>query len=110
MFKEAPGTLDIIGNSYIFLVWGVRCVRVSHREAGSGIELFIHSSHLLADPTAFEEPLLETTVTVITDSEGRLLSINQLGQYLSPTLDVLSKCTTNAQSRTTEIMQQILSI
>jgi len=69
-----------------------------------------NSSHLLADPTAFEEPLLETMVTVITDSEGRLLSINQLGQYLSPELDVLSKCITNAQSRTTEIMQKILAV
>jgi len=64
----------------------------------------------LADPTVFEEPLLGTVVTVITDNEGHLLSINQLGQYLSPELDVLSKCITNAQSRTTEIMQQILAI
>jgi len=68
------------------------------------------SSHLLADPTVFEEPLLETTVTVITDDEGRLISINQLGQYLSPELDVISRCINNAQSRTTEIMQQILAI
>jgi len=67
-------------------------------------------SHLLADPTAFEEPLLETTVTIITDSEGRLLSTNQLGRYLSPELGVLSKCIANAQSRTTEIMQQILAV
>jgi len=64
----------------------------------------------LADPTAFEEPLLETTVTVITDNEGRLLSVNQLGQYLSPELDVLSKCIANAQSRTTKIMKQTLAV
>jgi len=68
------------------------------------------SSRLLADPTAFEEPLLETTVTAITDSEGCLLSINQLGQYIPSELDVLSKCIASAQSRTTEIMQQILAI
>jgi len=75
----------------------------------SSFEVF-DSSHLLADPTAFEEPLLETTVTIITDGEGRLLSVNQLGQYISPELEVLSKCISNAQSRTTEIMQQILAI
>ena len=76
-----------------------------------GIEsLSVHSSHLLVDPTAFEEPLLETTVTVITDSEGRLLSTSQLGQYLSPELDILSKCITNAQSHTAEIMKQIIAI
>jgi exosome complex component RRP43 len=68
------------------------------------------ASRLLADPTAFEEPLLETTVTVITDSEGRLLSTNQLGQYLPPELEVLSKCIINARDRTTEIMKQILSV
>ena len=72
--------------------------------------ILAHSSHLLADPTAFEEPLLETTVTILTDSEARLLSTNQLGQYLSPELDVLSKCITTAQSRTAKIMQQILAI
>lgn len=65
---------------------------------------------MLADPTAFEEPLIETTVTVITDEEGQLLSINQLGQYLPPELDVLSKCIAKAQSHTTEIMQRILAI
>jgi exosome complex component RRP43 len=65
---------------------------------------------VLADPTAFEEPLLETTVTVITDGEGHLLSINQLGQYLPPELDVLSKCIANAQGRTTEIMQRFLAV
>lgn len=68
------------------------------------------ASRLLADPTAFEEPLLETTVTVITDSEGRLLSTNQLGQYLPPELEILSKCIINARGRTTEIMKQILSV
>jgi len=68
------------------------------------------SLHVLADPTAFEEPLLETTVTVIMDGGGRLLSINQLGHYIPPELDVLSKCITNAQSRTTEIMQRILAV
>jgi len=68
------------------------------------------SSRLLADPTAFEEPLLETTVSVITNSEGRLLSINQLGQHLPPELDILSKCIANAQNRTTEIMQKILAV
>lgn len=65
---------------------------------------------MLADPTAFEEPLLETTVTVITDGEGHLLSVNQLGQYLPPELDVLSRCIANARSHTTEIMQRILAV
>lgn len=65
---------------------------------------------MLADPTAFEEPLLETIVTIITDGEGRLLSINQLGQYLPPELDILSKCITNAQSRTTEVIKRILVV
>ena len=65
---------------------------------------------MLADPTAFEEPLLETTVTVITDGEGHLISINQLGRYLPPELEVLSKCITDAQSHTMELMQRILAV
>ncbi|KAK7060869.1 hypothetical protein VNI00_000602 [Paramarasmius palmivorus] len=36
-------------------------------------------SHILADPTSFEEPLLDTTVSIVLDSKGQLSSVNQIG-------------------------------
>ncbi|KAF8513141.1 ribosomal protein S5 domain 2-type protein, partial [Hysterangium stoloniferum] len=37
------------------------------------------SSHLLSDPTSFEEPLLETFITVVMDEKGSLSSVIQSG-------------------------------
>ena len=34
---------------------------------------------MLADPTSFEEPLLDTSVSVVIDDEGGLISVMQLG-------------------------------
>lgn len=34
---------------------------------------------MLADPTSFEEPLLDTSVSVVIDDEGGLVSVMQLG-------------------------------
>ncbi|KIO22018.1 hypothetical protein M407DRAFT_79633 [Tulasnella calospora MUT 4182] len=57
------------------------------------------SKHLLYDPTAFEEPLLETSITVITDEKQQILSSSQLG--LGPRGDstVLERCTSAAIER-----------
>ncbi|RDB19987.1 Exosome complex component RRP43 [Hypsizygus marmoreus] len=38
------------------------------------------SKHILPDPTSFEEPLLDTTVSILVDSSsGALISVSQLG-------------------------------
>ena len=34
---------------------------------------------VLADPTAFEEPLLDTSISIVLDEHGALLSTSQLG-------------------------------
>ncbi|RPD67466.1 ribosomal protein S5 domain 2-like protein [Lentinus tigrinus ALCF2SS1-7] len=49
-------------------------------------------THLLADPTSFEEPLLDTTVSVVVDENGGLTSVMQLGLGIVGGDDVLSKC------------------
>ncbi|KAM5542397.1 hypothetical protein V8D89_003856 [Ganoderma adspersum] len=36
-------------------------------------------THVLADPTSFEEPLLDTSVSVVVDDDGGLISVMQLG-------------------------------
>ncbi|KAH9854882.1 ribosomal protein S5 domain 2-type protein [Lenzites betulinus] len=49
-------------------------------------------THLLADPTSFEEPLLDTTVSVVVDESGGLTSVMQLGLGVVGADDVLNKC------------------
>ncbi|TFK94906.1 ribosomal protein S5 domain 2-like protein [Polyporus arcularius HHB13444] len=49
-------------------------------------------THVLADPTSFEEPLLDTTVSVVVDNNGGLISVMQLGLGIVGGDDVLSQC------------------
>ncbi|KAK1221075.1 hypothetical protein PQX77_016122 [Marasmius sp. AFHP31] len=35
--------------------------------------------HVIADPTSFEEPLLDTSISVVIDGRGKLSSVNQVG-------------------------------
>ncbi|KAI0694371.1 ribosomal protein S5 domain 2-like protein [Cerioporus squamosus] len=49
-------------------------------------------TYILADPTSFEEPLLDTTVSVVVDENGGLTSVMQLGLGIVGGDDVLSKC------------------
>ncbi|KAI0355465.1 ribosomal protein S5 domain 2-like protein [Trametes cingulata] len=49
-------------------------------------------THLLADPTSFEEPLLDTTISVVIDESGGLTSVMQLGLGVVGADDVLNKC------------------
>ncbi|KAJ7931489.1 ribosomal protein S5 domain 2-type protein [Mycena leptocephala] len=55
---------------------------------------------LLADPTAFEEPLLGTTISVVVDENSNLVSVVQLGPGLDmDSSDTLSTCISAAKSR-----------
>lgn len=49
-------------------------------------------THILADPTSFEEPLLDTTISVVIDESGGLTSVMQLGLGIVGADDVLNKC------------------
>ncbi|KAG8956600.1 hypothetical protein FRC04_000078 [Tulasnella sp. 424] len=66
------------------------------------------SKHLLYDPTAFEEPLIETSITVITDEKKQVLSSSQLG--LGPRGDstVLERCMSAAKERRT-VLEKVLN-
>lgn len=47
----------------------------------------------MADPTSFEEPLLDTAISVVIDGSGGLASIMQLGLgIVGGADDVLTKC------------------
>lgn len=54
------------------------------------------STHLLADPTAFEEPLLDTTLTVVVDDAGIVVAVTQMG---SAGGEVMERCTAVAKER-----------
>ncbi|KAK7447062.1 hypothetical protein VKT23_014274 [Stygiomarasmius scandens] len=68
---------------------------------------------ILPDPTSFEEPLLETTLTVILDSTGQLVNVEQTGAGvpLSGALvggsvnegNVMSRCIALAKKRFVEL-------
>ncbi|KAI0784898.1 ribosomal protein S5 domain 2-like protein [Abortiporus biennis] len=61
------------------------------------------SSYILADPTVFEEPLLETTYTIIVNQDSELISVNQSGLGLLNGQDVLSRCIATSKARCLEI-------
>ncbi|KNZ72693.1 Exosome complex exonuclease RRP43 [Termitomyces sp. J132] len=59
-----------------------------------------NSTTLLADPTSFEEPLLDTTVSVILDADsGDLISAIQLGIDTTPSQGLLQTCMAAAAKR-----------
>ena len=57
-------------------------------------------THILADPTSFEEPLLDTTISVVVDENAGLTSVMQLGLGIlgAGTEEVLSKCIDQAKA------------
>ncbi|KZT29503.1 hypothetical protein NEOLEDRAFT_1160586 [Neolentinus lepideus HHB14362 ss-1] len=65
------------------------------------------STHLLADPTSFEEPLLDTTVTVVLTDKGELVSATQVGLGGTGSQDVLMSCIGIAKRRLAEVRPQI---
>ena len=68
-------------------------------------------THILADPSSFEEPLLDSTVSIIADENGDLISVNQLGLGLAlSSRDVLEYCTLAAKERCKPLCQQLLNI
>jgi exosome complex component RRP43 len=63
-------------------------------------------SHVLVDPTSFEEPLLETTISVVVDDQTQLISVNQLGLGIAGS-DVLLACITAAKNRRLALGKQM---
>jgi len=57
------------------------------------------STYTLADPTSFEEPLLDTTLTVIVDEQSDLISVTQLGLGVTRSGDTLTECIAAAKKR-----------
>jgi len=55
---------------------------------------FLNRTTILADPVAFEEPLLDTSISIVLDERGAILSANQLGMADK---DTMSACVASAK-------------
>ena len=65
---------------------------------------------MLADPTSFEEPLLDTTLSVAVDENGGLVSVSQLGLGVIGNQDVLPRCISAARERCSELVGLLANI
>ena len=63
----------------------------------------VHRTHVFADPSAFEEPLLDTSISVVLDEKDSLISVSQVGLGTSDNDDILSQCIARARKRRIEI-------
>jgi exosome complex component RRP43 len=86
-----------IGRTAISMSFGIfdSCVRLS-----TSIPFHSHTTHrsrLLADPTSFEEPLLDTTISAVIDDQSKLISVTQIGLGSTGAQDVLLDCITAAK-------------
>ncbi|KAH8118854.1 ribosomal protein S5 domain 2-type protein [Phellopilus nigrolimitatus] len=65
------------------------------------------STHILSDPTSFEEPLLDTSVSVVVDESGALTSVLQSGLGTTGAQDTLLHCIALAKKRRKELGKTI---
>jgi exosome complex component RRP43 len=64
-------------------------------------------THILADPTSFEEPLLDTTLSIIIDEYDQVVSVSQLGLGSAGSQDALLSCISAAKVRRKELAKLI---
>lgn len=72
--------------------------------------------HIISDPSAFEEPLLETSMSVIVDESGEIVSALQLGlgprqsAVAGATIkqDVLASCIRIARKRRSQLEEAMV--
>jgi len=66
---------------------------------------------IFSDPTAFEEPLLDTTITIIVGDENQIMSLSQVGSALLTVddgrKDALSECISIAKKRREELIKAL---
>lgn len=68
----------------------------------------LHKKYILADPTAEEESIMETLVTAVLDSSGRLVDLNKPGGPFLAFTSAIQDCIALTRQRVKEL-QQILN-
>ncbi|EMD40344.1 hypothetical protein CERSUDRAFT_148276 [Gelatoporia subvermispora B] len=64
-------------------------------------------THVLSDPTSFEEPLLDTVLSVTVDESGGLVSVTQVGLGVIGKQDILPQCISAAKQRCSILAKQL---
>lgn len=62
-----------------------------------------NSSLLITDPTSFEEPLLDATLSIVLDENDQVIQTTQLGSGVVEHEDPLLACITAAKQRRREL-------
>lgn len=66
----------------------------------------LNRAHVLADPTSFEEPLLDTSINVIVDEHGQISSVVQDGIGAGGIgADLIGRCIGAARARRRELTE-----
>ncbi|KAF9819470.1 hypothetical protein IEO21_02078 [Rhodonia placenta] len=65
------------------------------------------ATHVLSDPTSFEEPLIDTTISVAVDEAGGLVSVTQLGLGIVGNQNILMQCIAAAKERRSELGKRV---
>ncbi|KAJ7534813.1 hypothetical protein O6H91_12G004700 [Diphasiastrum complanatum] len=67
----------------------------------------LYKKHVLADPTAEEETVLHTILTVIIDSSGRLVAFYKPGGSIPATTNIIQECISLAKRRSKELQRSL---
>ncbi|KAI5060138.1 hypothetical protein GOP47_0024558 [Adiantum capillus-veneris] len=65
----------------------------------------LHPKHILPDPTAEEEGILKTTITVLTDFSGQLVSLYKPGGEVLASTSIVQSCIALAKYRGKELQK-----
>ncbi|KAJ3701634.1 hypothetical protein LUZ61_005339 [Rhynchospora tenuis] len=63
----------------------------------------IHEDHILVDPTAEEETVMETSITLVLDTLGNLVSIYKPGGVGLASTEIMKECITHTKRRMQEL-------
>lgn len=93
------------------VLWDFRLVSDPHLVILSFLIDTLSRKSIFSDPTAFEEPLLDTTITIIVGDENQIMSLSQVGSALLTVddgrKDALSECISIAKKRREELIKAL---
>ncbi|KAJ6832806.1 exosome complex component RRP43 [Iris pallida] len=77
--------------------------KLSLRSIPFSLTCMLHKKYIFVDPTAEEESIMETTVTVVLDSLGRLVSVHKAGGSVLAYNSTLQECIALTKRRVEEL-------
>jgi exosome complex RNA-binding protein Rrp42 (RNase PH superfamily) len=101
----------IVEYTYKHVLWDFRLVSYLQFSFASSLLIPLYRKLIFSDPTAFEEPLLDTTITIIVGDENQIVSLSQLGSAVltveNGQKDALSECISIAKRRREELIRTL---